>query len=123
MLNSINDLIPNFFIGGLITASISFIGTFFSPSIAALWWAFPATLLPSLYYMHQQGKSLKYISYFSFLTSAALIILFFTTLSLGYFYKNTKSFWKPIVISSGIWLILSIIFFIIFHYWDLKKYI
>ena len=82
------DLLQNFFIGGLITASISYSGTFLSPVLAAIWWAFPVSLLPSMYYMHQQGKSFDYISKFAITTTFALIIMFVTTMALGHFFKE-----------------------------------
>ena len=73
----LRNLIINFFIGGFVTSSISYSGTFLSPMVAAIWWAFPVSLLPSMYYMHQQGKSNSYVANFTLTTTYALIILFF----------------------------------------------
>lgn len=116
------DLIQNFFIGGLITASISYSGTFLSPVLAAIWWAFPVSLLPSMYYMHQQGKSFDYISKFAITTTFALIIMFITTLALGHFFKGAKTFWTPVDKGVVVWLILSAIYYGSIRYFKLEKY-
>jgi len=119
----LRNLITNFFIGGFVTSSISYSGTFLSPMAAAIWWAFPISLLPSMYYMHQQGKSNSYIAEFTLTTTYALIILFFTTMALGYFFKWEKnSFWFPILKSVGVFLVLSIIYYIIIKTFGLEKY-
>ena len=83
-------LFVNFLIGGFITATISYTANFMSPVLAAIWWAFPLSLLPSMYYLHQEGRDNKYLSTFAFVTTFALIILFFTTASLAYFYKRNS---------------------------------
>ena len=122
MQHKYKNLIQNFFIGGLITASISYSGTFLSPVLAAIWWAFPVSLLPSMYYMHQQKKSFKYISKFAITTTYALIIMFITTMALGYFFKNTKTFWPPVWKSILLWAVLSAIYYAIIKKFNLEKH-
>jgi hypothetical protein len=123
MQSWLRNLIINFFIGGFVTASISYSGTFLSPALAAIWWAFPISLLPSMYYMHIQGKSNSQIASFTITTTYALIILFFTTLSLGYFFKwDKKSFWMPILKSVGVFLVLGIIYYSLIKIFNLEKY-
>lgn len=108
------DLAQNFVIGGLITMSISYIGTYLSPLVAAIWWAFPVSLLPTLYFMHKSGKPNKYLAYFSYTTTFALIVLFFTTMAMSRFYENDKkSFFVPILKTIGVWAILSVIYYYI----------
>ena len=119
----LRNLIINFLIGGFVTSSISYSGTFLSPMVAAIWWAFPVSLLPSMYYMREQGKSNSYIAEFTLTTTYALIILFFTTMSLGYFFKWEKnSFWFPVLKSVGVFLVLSIIYYTIIKTFGLEKY-
>ena len=122
MQHKYKSLIQNFFIGGLITSSISYTGTFLSPVLAAIWWAFPISLLPSMYYMHQQKKSFKYISKYTITTTYALIILFITTMALGYFFKDAKTFWTPVGKSVIVWIILSAIYFGIIKKFHLEKH-
>jgi len=117
----LRDLIQNFFIGGFIIASISYTGTFMSPLLAAIWWAFPVSLLPSMYYMSKEGKSNMYIARFTITTTYALIVLFMTTMSLGYFFKEDKdSFWRPVGKSVVVWLLLSAIYYGIIKIFNLE---
>lgn len=116
------NLLQNFLIGGLVTISVSYIGTFFSPIVAAIWWAFPVSLLPTLYYMHREGKSNKYLAVFSYTTTFALIVLFFTTMAMSHFYnQEKKSFFIPIFKTVGVWAVLSIIYYFIVSASGLKN--
>jgi hypothetical protein len=116
------NLLQNFLIGGLVTISVSYIGTFFSPIVAAIWWAFPVSLLPTLYYMHLEGKSNKYLAFFSYTTTFALIVLFFTTMAMSHFYnQEKKSFFIPIFKTVGVWAVLSIIYYFIVSASGLKN--
>ena len=116
------NLIQNFIIGGCITASTSYLATFLSPVLAAIWWAFPISLIPSMFYMHQQNKDNKYISKFVITTTYALGVLFFTTMAMGYFYKYHKTgFWLPIFKAISIWAVLGGLYYYVVKYFDLEK--
>ncbi len=107
------QLIQNFIIGGFVIASVSYLATFLDPVLAAIWWSFPISLLPSMYYMYTQGKDFKYIGRFTMTTTYALIVLFFTTFAIGYFYNREKNnFWMPILKGVGVWILLSSIYYI-----------
>ena len=115
------DLIQNFFVGGAIVASISYLAAFMSPLAGAIWWAFPLSLIPSMYYMHRQGQTNKKISQFVLATTYALGVLFFTTLAIGNFYKGQKTgFWLPLVKGAGVWAILGAIYYAIIKYFNLE---
>ena len=73
MPNILHSLIQNFIIGGSIIASISYLGTFFDPLIGAIWWSFPISLLPTLFFMQKHGKDNKYIAKFTISTTYALV--------------------------------------------------
>jgi len=116
------DLIQNFFIGGALVASISYLATFVSPLLAAIWWAFPLSLIPSMYYMHTQGRSNRNISQFVLATTYALGVLFFTTLAMGKFYEDEKTnFWLPMVKGFGVWAILGAIYYAIVKHFNLDS--
>ena len=118
----ISQLIINFIVGGIVIASVSYLGTFLDPVIAAIWWSFPVSLLPSMYYMYQQGKDFKYIAKFTMTTTYALIVLFFTTMAIGYFYKDEKdNFWTPILKGVGVWLLLSGFYYLMIRYFNVEK--
>lgn len=117
----LRDLIQNFFVGGAIVASISYLATFFSPLAGAIWWAFPLSLVPSMFYMHRQGHSNKNIAQFVLATTYALGVLFFTTFAIGEFYKEQKTgFWLPLVKGVGVWAVLGAIYYIIIKHFNLE---
>ena len=122
MSSILYSLIQNFIIGGSIIASISYLGTFFDPLIGAIWWSFPISLLPTLFFMKKHGKDDKYIARFTISTTYALILLVLSTAALSMFIKNNKSnsLWMPVLKTSGLWLIASIIFFGAIKYFKLE---
>ena len=85
------SLIQNFLLGGAIVASISYLGTFFDPLIGAIWWSFPISLLPTLFFMKKHGKDNKYIAKFTISTTYALVLLVLSTAVLAMFIKNNKN--------------------------------
>ena len=121
MSNILHSLIQNFIIGGSIIASISYLGTFFDPLIGAIWWSFPISLLPTLFFMRKHGKDNKYIAKFTVSTTYALVLLVLSTALLSYYIKNNKtSLWMPILKTSGAWLVASVIFFGIVKHFKLE---
>ena len=54
----------NFIMGGILISSVSYIATFLSPMMAALWWACPFTILPTLYFMKKNNVSTEKLSFF-----------------------------------------------------------
>ena len=76
MPSTIYNLVQNFLMGGAIVASISYIGTFMDPLLGAIWWSFPVSLLPTIYFMKKNKKSNDYIAKFTLSTTFALILLF-----------------------------------------------
>ena len=95
----LKDIIQNFFVGGTCVAITSYLGTFLSPLAGAIFWAYPITILPSIFFMKQQNKTNKYIAKFLFSTTFALILLMGVTFLLGYLIKNSDdrdSLWKPV---------------------------
>lgn len=116
------NLIQNFFVGGVITVAISYVGTFLDPVLAAILWSFPVSILPSMYYMYISGKGNKFLAKFSTTTTFALVVLFFTTMAMGHFYRTTpEGFWIPILKTVGIWIGLSVVYYFIIKYFHLEK--
>jgi len=120
----IKDLIRNFIIGGLVISSVSYLATFMSPIIGAIWWSFPLSLLPSIYFMHKLGKNNDYVAEFALSTTYALVLLMATTYALSKFIKDDKEggIWWPIFKATLVWLVLSAIFYFIVQSLGLKKY-
>lgn len=57
-----SDLFRSFVIGGLVISSTSYIATFMSPLLGAIWWSYPFSVVPTVIYMKQNGKSNEDIS-------------------------------------------------------------
>jgi len=121
MPSTLYNLFQNFLMGGVIVASISYLGTYFDPLIAAIWWSFPVSLLPTLYFMKLNKKSNKYIAKFTLSTSFALILLLLSCFSLSYFINRDTGLLRPILKSASIWLVASVIFYYTVKDLDLEK--
>lgn len=122
MNSVIINLIENFIIGGTLVALTSYVGTFFSPLVGAIFWSFPISILPTLYFMKQNNKSNEYISKFTLSTTYALALLVVTTFFLSYFIKQErKGITKAVVKTTIVWLASSILFYILVRYFDLEN--
>ena len=121
----IYNLLQNFVIGGLAVAITSYLGTFLSPLAGAIFWAYPITILPSIFFMKENGKNNKEIGKFLFSTTFALILLMAVTLALSYLIKNApekQSLWIAVGKSTGVFLLGSAIYFGIIKAFKLQKY-
>jgi len=59
MTSLLYDLFKNFVLGGLITASISYIGTYMDPLMGAIWWSFPISLIPTIYFLRKVERPIS----------------------------------------------------------------
>ena len=121
----LEDMLQNFFIGGTSVAITSYLGTFLSPLAGAIFWAYPITILPSVFFMRQQNKSNKFISKFLFSTTFALILLMAVTFLLSYLIKNSpnnESLWKPVFGSTIGFVIGGAIYYFLIKVTDTEKY-
>ena len=57
-------LFKNFILGGLTIASVSYMATFLNPMIASIWWSYPISIIPVIYFMKQNGVNKSHISRF-----------------------------------------------------------
>lgn len=117
-------ILQNFLMGGAIVSSISYAATYLNPLLAALFWAYPVTLLPSIYFMKQKGKTNAYISKFLMSSTFSLVILFSTTFALSYFTKHdeSNSLLKPVGKATLVWALTSLTFFVIIKVLHLEKH-
>ena len=115
----------NFFLGGTIVSCASYIATFGSPVLGAIFWSYPFTIIPTIFYIRENNMSNKYNSKFLFGTSYSLILLFICIYSASYFLKNTpdeEGVVGPIIKTSIIWAMTAILFYIIVMFGGYKKY-
>ena len=106
-------LFINFIFGGTIVASVSYIGTYMNPVLAAIWWSFPLTIIPSIHFMKQNGKSNKYISKFVLSCTYAFILLLICTFLISHYLKHDESERiLPAIVKATIgWILCSILFY------------
>tara|TARA_Y100000389_G_scaffold188357_1_gene210831 strand:- start:703 stop:1038 length:336 start_codon:yes stop_codon:yes gene_type:complete len=97
--------------GGLITASISYIGTYMDPLLGAIWWSFPISLIPTIYFMKDTGKSNKFIAQFTISTTYSLVLLFISCFFMGHYLNTSDDIAMPIIKAIGVWFIASVIFY------------
>ncbi len=107
----------NFVIGGLIISSTSYIATFMSPLLGAIWWSYPFSVVPIVFFMKQNGKTNEEISKFLIYTVFALGLLVISIFAMSYFVKTNsdkQSVLVPVLKASVVWLICSMIFYYIY---------
>lgn len=117
-------LLIDFVLGGVIVASVSYIGTYMNTVLAAIWWSFPLSILPSMHFMKQNGKSNKYISKFLLSTTVSLILLLICTFLMSHYLKHDESETiVPAVVKSFIvWGVCSLLFYVILTKSYYKQY-
>ena len=125
MDSTLLNLFINFILGGFVVATTSWLGTFMNPLVAAIFWSYPITIIPSIFFMKKQGKDNIYIGKFLKSTTFALILLMAVTYMLSYFIKRTnqsQSLWIPIGKASLGYILCGILFYLIIYYTGASKY-
>lgn len=69
-----NKILINFLLGGAIVSATSYLGAYTTPLIAALFWAYPFSLFPSIHFLKEIKKPNSYISKFLFSNVWGLIL-------------------------------------------------
>ena len=121
----IRDVIQKFLIGGAAVATTSYLGTFLSPLAGAIFWAYPITILPTIFFMRQQGKKNAFIAKFLLSTTFALILLMGVTFLLSYAVRHspdTQSLWIPVLKSTGGFAAGAVLYYLIIVGFGLRKY-
>jgi len=125
MPSIVEQLLQNFVIGGLIVSSISYLGTYFNPVIAAIFWSYPMSILPSVYFMKNNGKTNEYIAKFLFSTTFALVLLVLCTFAMSHYIGNaspSSSIWGPIGKASLWWFVGSALYYLGVEYGGFRRY-
>jgi len=126
-LTSSNNIIPqlfkNFVLGGLTIASVSYMATFLNPILASIWWSYPISIIPVIYFMKQNKVTNAHISRFLLGITVVSILTILCCYLLSYFIKNSKTgLFEPIVKSSLIWLIGCALFYALVKYGGYMEY-
>jgi hypothetical protein len=125
--NEWKGILLNFLLGGFAVAGTSWLGTFLNPLAGAIFWAYPITILPSLFFMRQQGKNNIYLSKFLISTTFGLILLMATTIAMSLFIKqnnntSNSSLWIAVGKGTGIYFLGAVAFYLIVHYAGLSHF-
>jgi len=104
-----DKLFITFLIGGLVVSSVSYLSNFVSNYYASILWAFPFTVLPTIYYLKHEGKSNLYISDFLIKTSISILILVGVLATMSYAVRY-YSINTTILFSFIVYIILSLLF-------------
>lgn len=122
-----NDIIPqlfkNFVLGGLTIASVSYMATFLDPILAAIWWSYPISIIPVIYFMKQNRVTNLHISRFLLGITVVTILTLISCYLLSYFIKNSKTgLLEPIVKSSLWWMLSCALFYGLVKYGGYTEY-
>ena len=115
--SKLKSVLINFLVGGTVVATVSVFATWMSPVAGAIWWSFPLSIIPSIYFLRYHGKSNQYVSVFLRSTTYAISLLVLATLIMSYYFSKLKPYdeeWSTAIIKTvGWWILLSVIFYII----------
>ena len=119
------SLVTNFLVGGTIVATVSYLATFMSPVAGAIWWSFPLSLLPSVYFLREHGKSNQYVSQFLLSTTFAIVLLVATTLILSYYFRaldpHDPHWWLVVLKTAGWWALMSAAFYVVVRWTGMDR--
>ena len=96
-----------------------------NPLAGAIFWSYPITIIPSVFFMRESGKDNQYIAKFLFSTTFALGLLVIATMAMSYFIKASDkdvSLWMPIGKASLVYLAAAIVFYLIIRFAGLEHY-
>ena len=114
-------ILLNFILGGFAVAVTSILGNYMNPLAGAIFWSYPITIIPSLFFMREHGKNDAYLSKFLISTTFGLAILAITTIAISKFI-NSNSIWVAIGKGTLVYLLAAILFFIIIKFAGLEHY-
>ena len=115
------DIFKNFIVGGMMTAGISYMGTYVDSLTGAILWSIPVSIIPTIYFMQESGKSSMYISRFVYTTTFALLLLVLSCGILAYYIKKDDDIVMPIVKATSAWVLASSLFFYVVKRYKLES--
>ena len=115
------DVLKNFIVGGMMTAGISYMGTYVDSLTGAILWSIPVSIIPTIYFMRESGKSSVYISRFVYTTTFALLLLVLSCGILAYYIKKDDDIVMPIVKATMVWVFASSLFFYVVKRYKLES--
>lgn len=126
-LSTTPDIIPqlfkNFILGGLTIASVSYMATFLDPILASIWWSYPISIIPVIYFMKENKVTNTHISRFLLAITVVSILTIICCYLLSYFIKRSKTgLMEPIIKSSLYWIVACVLFYALVQYGGYTDY-
>lgn len=107
-------VLKSFLMGGTITGLISIVTMYFTPLVSAIIWAYPVTLVPTVFFMKSQGKKNTTIAKFLLSAAFALVVLMATTFMLSYEVDHApsdESLVEPVLASTAGFVVSGLLFY------------
>lgn len=99
-------------------ASVSVFATYMNPVAGAIWWSFPFSILPSIYFMRAHGRSNQDAGVFLRSATFAFVLLVVAVYALSYYFNklpaSADDWWTAVAKGTGIWLFCAIVFYVVY---------
>lgn len=109
-----SKLVILFLIGGFDLISVVIFGKYFSPLTAAIFWAIPFTIIPSVLFLKHEGRDHAYLAKYLRSSTFTLILMFITILCVAFVIErldNTSSVWLAFAAGAIIFILGSAAFY------------
>ncbi len=106
-------MIRQFILGGTIVATTSYIAVYINPTLAAIFWSFPLSMIPVILFMWMTNQSRKNIGDYALSTAISLVNLGLFVIVFGYLVKYTQKFnlLESLLIATVVWAIGSFLLY------------
>lgn len=124
-MSNIFEIVSNIIISGIIVTLVSYISIYFNPLIASIIWSFPISFFTMAYVMHSKKCTNKQIAklYLNILLLIFPLFLVTMCIYLFFYYSNNNTIIYPIIKTSIVWLIISVIFYGTINIFELNSYL
>ena len=106
-----DNLLAAFITGGITVAGTTYITKFLSPELGDIFWSFPLTLLPTVYFLFESGESAKQISKFVIGSAYTMLILLSFLVTFFLAVRRGHTVPQATLLASGVWVVVSILYY------------
>ena len=106
-----DNLLTAFITGGITVAGTTYITQYLSPELGDIFWSFPLTLLPAIYFLFESGDSANKIADFVIGSAYTMFILLSFLVTFFFSVRHGRSVPQATLLASGVWAIFSILYY------------
>ena len=124
-MNLFLSVLSTFTVSGLLSAIVGYLAEHVNPVFAAIIWTYPFTLIVPLYVLHRNKKSNTFIGNFVRIQTFAVILIPIVLYFIYYFISRTptsEGVVYALIKASLIWVICSILYYVIIKITHLDKH-